>query len=70
MNYGRRFPVAFVWVQATTDGGRTQLLLTGGKLLWQENKQKKALYTVSTANHAELVTPILHTEVELVNVYI
>jgi len=31
MNYGRRFPVAFVWVQATTDGGRTQLLLTGGK---------------------------------------
>ena len=41
MNYGRRFPVAFVWVQATTDGGRTQLLLTGGKLLWQENEQKK-----------------------------
>eukprot|EP00435_Cladocopium_sp_Y103_P034163 s26_g8.t1 len=31
MNYGRRFPVAFTWVQATTDGGRTQLLLTGGK---------------------------------------
>lgn len=26
--------------------------------------RKKALYTVSTANHAELATPILHTEVE------
>ena len=33
MNYGRRFPVAFTWVQATTDGGSTTLLLTGGKLL-------------------------------------
>ena len=35
MNYGRRFPVAFTWVQAT-DGGRIQMLLTGGKLLWRQ----------------------------------
>ncbi|CAK9068696.1 Probable tocopherol O-methyltransferase [Durusdinium trenchii] len=31
MNYGRRFPQAFVWVQGTADGGRSQLLLTGGR---------------------------------------
>ncbi|CAJ1434820.1 unnamed protein product [Effrenium voratum] len=31
MNYGRRFPVAFVWAQGIADGGRSQLVVTGGK---------------------------------------
>ena len=33
MNYGARFPTAFVWSQGISDGGTTQLVLTGGKLL-------------------------------------
>eukprot|EP00439_Symbiodinium_sp_Y106_P078238 s489_g17.t1 len=31
MNYGKRFPSAFVWSQGIADGGTTQLVLTGGK---------------------------------------
>ena len=47
MNYGKRFPSAFVWSQGIADGGTTQLVLTGGKLLGFERYLLRTLWYVA-----------------------